>query len=161
MDIPQGITVKVDGLNVSVKGPKGEVQKTFPKRTEVKVSGDKVEIVSERPALKGTAEAVMRNMLEGVSNGYTRKLKLLYAHFPITIEVKGSDIAVKNFLGEKQPRKTDLVGSTKVTAKGQAVEVSGPDKEAVGQTIANLKSAMRIRDKDGRIFQDGIFDVEE
>ncbi|MEW6749124.1 MAG: 50S ribosomal protein L6 [Candidatus Micrarchaeota archaeon] len=161
MDIPKGVTVSVDGLDISVKGPKGEVKKTFPKRTEVKVSGDKVEVLSKRSALKGTAEALLKNMVGGVTSGYNRKLKLLYAHFPITIEVKGSDIAVKNFLGEKMPRKTVLVGSTKVTAKGQNVEVSGPDKEAVGQTIANLKAAMRIRDKDGRIFQDGIFDIDE
>src|SRR4030042_4489189 len=119
MDIPQGITVRVDGLKVAVKGPKGEVQKTVPKRPEVSVSGNKVEVSSQRPALKGTAEAMLKNMVEGVSNGYTRKLKLLYAHFPITIAGKGSDIAAKNFLGAKQPRKTSLIGSTKVTAKGQ------------------------------------------
>jgi len=161
MEIPEGVTVQADGLNVTVKGPKGEVQKTFPKRTEIKVDGNKVEIQSPKQAMKGTAEAVMKNMLKGVSEGYERKLKLLYAHFPITIEVKGTEIAVKNFLGEKQPRKTSVVGSTKVTAKGQNVEVSGPDKEAVGQTIANLKAAMKIKGKDGRIFQDGIFEVEE
>lgn len=161
MEIPEGVTIQVDGLKVTAKGPKGDVQKTFPKRTEIKVSGNKVEISSPRASMKGTADAIMKNMLKGVSEGYGRKLKLLYAHFPITIEVKGTDIAIKNFLGEKQPRNTSVVGSTKVTAKGQNVEVSGPDKEAVGQTIANLKSAMKIKDKDGRIFQDGIFEVEE
>ncbi len=160
MEIPQGISVRVDGHKVIVKGPQGEVQKTFPKGSKVKAEGNKVEIETRDRALQGTLESILSSMLKGASAGYTRNLKLLYAHFPITIEVKGADISVKNFLGEKQPRKTVLVGSTKVQAKGQSVVVSGPDKEAVGQTIANLRSAMRIRDKDGRVFQDGIYEVE-
>jgi large subunit ribosomal protein L6 len=143
MEIPQGINVRVEGHIVTVKGPQGE---------EVK-AGDR--------ALRGTLESVLKGMVHGASSGYSHNLKLLYAHFPITIEVKGKDISVKNFLGEKQPRMTVLVGSTKVTSKGQSVTVSGPDKEAVGQTIANLRSAMRIKDKDGRVFQDGIYEVEE
>jgi large subunit ribosomal protein L6 len=108
----------------------------------------------------GTSEAMVKNMIRGVSEGYTKNFKLLYAHFPITIESKGNDVTIKNFLGEKQPRKTKSIGATKIQTKGQTVTISGPDKEAVGQTIANLISAMRIRDKDGRIFQDGIYELE-
>ncbi len=160
MEIPQGINVKVDGHSVTVKGPQGEVRKAFPKGVSVKVSGNAVEVEAADKAVRGTLESIIRSMVVGASKGYSKSLKLLYAHFPITIEVKGQDIAIKNFLGEKMPRKTVLVGNTKVLAKGQAVTVSGPDKEAVGQTIANLKQAMRIRDKDGRVFQDGIYDVE-
>jgi large subunit ribosomal protein L6 len=160
MEIPQGISVRVEGHEVTVKGPHGEIHKTFPKGVEVKVSGSAVEVKAGDKAIRGTLESVLKSMVHGASKGYTRNLKLLYAHFPITIEVKGSDVMVKNFLGEKQARKTILVGSTKVQAKGQSVTVSGPDKEAVGQTIANLREAMKIRDKDGRVFQDGIYEVE-
>jgi large subunit ribosomal protein L6 len=160
MEIPQGITVRVEGTTVSVKGPKGEVSKTFGKGTGIKVEGNKVEISSGGRAMDGTVEAIIRGMVKGAESGYSRDFKLLYAHFPITVEVKGSDITIKNFLGEKQPRKARLVGSTKLQVKGQAVNVSGPDKEAVGQTIANLRTAMRIKDKDGRVFQDGIYELE-
>jgi len=160
MEIPKGLDVRVDGHKIIVKGPQGEVIKAFPKGVQVKVNGSSLEAVAPNKALLGTVESILGSMMEGASKGYLKNLKLLYAHFPITIEVKGSDIAVKNFLGEKQPRKTVLIGSTKVQAKGQSVTVSGPDKEAVGQTIANLRAAMRIKDKDGRVFQDGIFEVE-
>ncbi len=160
MNIPQGITVKVDGHKVTVKGPHGEVQKAFPKGTSMKVEGDKAEVVCKDAALRGTLESLLKGMVDGAANGYSRNLKLLYAHFPITIEVKGSDVTIKNFLGEKEPRRTVLVGSTKVQAKGQSVTISGPDKEAVGQTLANIRGAMKIKDKDGRIFQDGIYDAE-
>lgn len=160
MEIPQGITFRVDGNKISAKGPQGEVHKIVPKGSKVSVNGSKVEVQAPNKAIQGTLESILRNMAHGVSSGYSKNLKLLYAHFPITIEVKGSDITIKNFLGEKMPRKTVLIGSTKVLAKGQNVTVSGPDKEAVGQTIANLRTAMRIKDKDGRVFQDGIFEVE-
>jgi large subunit ribosomal protein L6 len=160
MEIPKGLTVRVEGHGIMVKGPQGEVKKTFPKGSEVKVTGNAVEVKAADKALKGTLESIVNSMFKGATSGYSKNMKLLYAHFPITIEVKGSDVMIKNFLGEKQPRKTVLIGSTKVVAKGQNVTVSGPDKEAVGQTIANIRCAMRIKDKDGRVFQDGIYDAE-
>jgi large subunit ribosomal protein L6 len=146
---------------VSVKGPQGEVQKTFSKKASITVEGSEAKVVSKNAALSGTIESIIGSMIHGVSAGYTRKLKLLYAHFPISVEVRGSELIIKNFIGEKQPRVTAVVRNTKVEVKGQNVTVSGPDKEAVGQTIANMKSAMRIRDRDARVFQDGIYDVEE
>ncbi len=160
IEIPEGITVQVDAHKVTVKGPQGEVQKEFSKKAAIKVEGNKLEVHADK-ALKGTVESLLKNMMGGVSTGYTKKLKVLYAHFPISVEVKGSVISIKNFLGERQPRETVLVGNTKVEVKGQNITVSGPDKEAVAQTAANLKMKLRIRDKDGRVFQDGIYDEGE
>ena len=160
MNIPDGVNVHLDGNKVTVKGPGGEVQRSFPRVITVKVDGKTVEVSGEGKALVNTVDAIIQNMLFGAKNGYKRNLKLLYAHFPISVEVKGKDITIKNFLGEKMPRKTKLVGSTKVEAKAQNVTISGPDKEAVGQTIANMRIALKIKDKDGRVFQDGLYDVE-
>lgn len=160
VDIPQGVTLSMDGHTLTAKGPKGEVSKELPKLASVKVDGGKVEISADSKALRGTIESVVTNMVKGVSEGYNRQLKVLYAHFPVSIEVKGKDLLVKNFLGEKQARKTRIVGNTKVEVKGQNVTVSGPDKEALGQTIANLRGSMKIKKKDARIFQDGIYEVE-
>lgn len=161
MEIPSGVTLRVEGNTIVVKGPQGEVKKALSKLASVKAEGSKVEVSAKTKALQGTTEAMIRNMAHGVTKGYSRGFKLIYAHFPITIEVKGADVTIKNFLGEKEPRRTKLVGATKIQVKGQSVTVSGPDKEAVGQTIANMRTAMKIREKDGRIFQDGIYDVEE
>jgi large subunit ribosomal protein L6 len=156
MDIPEGVTVTVDGTKVSVSGPKGQIEKTFSPNASIKVDGNKVEVAAGK-ALKGTLEAVIGNMMNGAKDGFEKKMKLLYAHFPVTIEVKGKDITIKNFLGERSPRKTHVVGDTQVKVKGQDITVSGPDKEAVGQTAANMRNILKIRDKDPRIFQDGIY----
>ncbi len=161
VEIPQGITVAVsaDGLTVKANGPKGNVEKTFKAQgVKIKAEEGKVEVSAPTPALKGTLEAHVKNMVEGVRNGYVRKLKLIYAHFPFTLEVKGDKVNVKNLLGERQPRVFRLIGSTKVEAKGQEVTVSGPDKDGVGQTIANFRRALRIKKKDCRVFQDGAYE---
>jgi len=77
----------------------------------------------------------------------------------MSIETKGTELWIKNFLGEKKPRKAKIIGKVKIEVKGQDVRVHGADKEAVGQTVANIRTATRIREKDGRVFQDGIFIV--
>jgi large subunit ribosomal protein L6 len=160
MKIPQGVTVRLEGQNIIVKGPQGEIRKTISKQAKVVVKGDEIEVSSDSKALAGTTESIVASMLKGAVTQYTKNFKLIYAHFPISIEIKGNDITIKNFLGEKMARKTVLIGNTKIQAKGQAVTVSGPDKEAVGQTIANIRTAMKIKDKDSRIFQDGIYEVD-
>lgn len=158
--ITEGVNVAVHENTVTVKGPKGEVSKDFSKRTSITVDGAEVKVETGDAALLGTTESLLTSMIKGVTEGYTKKLKVLYSHFPISIEVKGRDIMIKNFLGEKKARMTALVGDTKVQVKGQDVTVSGPSKENVGQTAANMRKAMKIKDKDGRIFQDGIYEVE-
>ncbi len=160
VEIPEGVTVQAEGHKLTVKGPQGEVQRNLPKEAALKIEGKNVEVSAGDRALKGTLESLVDSMMVGVTTGYKKNLKILYAHFPVSIDVKGKDITIKNFLGEKQPRKTVVVGNTKVEVKGQDVTVSGPDKEAVGQTAANLRAAMRIKKKDARIFQDGIYEVE-
>jgi len=161
MKIPEGAKISLEGHKVTVSGAKGTLVRDFLhpelsmelKNGELLVSGDK--------AMANTVEAHVKNMAIGVVSGYSSKLKSLYSHFPISAEVKGKEILIKNFLGEKQPRKAKIVGQTKVEAKGQEMTVSGPSKEEVTQTIANLKSATRIRNRDSRVFQDGYYIIEE
>ena len=159
INVPEGVTVSVNGNDVTVKGPNGEVSKSFSKLVSIKVDGQAVAVTARKNALVNTVESIISSMAKGVTEGYKREMKLLYSHFPISVEVKGNEIAIKNFLGEKYPRKTYVAGNCKVEIKGQNVTVSGSDKQAVGQTIANMKSAMKIKEKDGRIFQDGIYEV--
>ena len=160
MKITEGAKVSVDGLKVTVSGAKGTLVRDFA-HPDVKISvkGDVVEVTGPL-AMANTVESHINNMAMGVVNGYTKKLKILYSHFPVAVEVKGREIMIKNFLGEKQPRKVRIMGTTKVEAKGQEVTISGPSKDDVGQTVANIKSATKIRNRDSRVFQDGFYLVE-
>lgn len=160
MKIPEGAKVAVEGEKVTVSGAKGTTSKTFHyPGLKIALKGTELEVTGPL-AMANTVQAHVKNMAAGVLTGYSKKLKSLYSHFPIAVEVKGKEILIKNFLGEKQPRKAKIVGQTKVEAKGQEMTVSGPSKEEVGQTIANLKSATRIRNRDSRVFQDGFYVIE-
>lgn len=161
MKITEGAKITVEGGKVTISGAKGTLVRDFShpdvklemKGGEFFATGDK--------ALAPAISSHVKNMAQGVVNGYVRKLKSLYSHFPISVEVKGKEILIKNFLGEKQPRKAKILGQTKVEAKGQEMTISGPSKEEVGQTIANIRSATRIRNRDSRVFQDGFYPVEQ
>ena len=96
-----------------------------------------------------------RNASAGLT--YPKKLQIVYAHFPVTVEVKGATVLFKNFLGEKKPRQSKIVGKAKVEIKGQEITVTGTNIEDVGQTASNLRQATRITNKDIRVFQDGVY----
>ena len=158
--IPQGLTAKLEGSTLSIKGPNGEVKYAFPKSVKLVHEGDTLS-ASGPLNLQNTSLAHMRNMVKGASEGYSHKLKIVFAHFPMSVEIKGPKLIIKNFLGEKQPRNAKIVGSTKIEVKGQEVTVSGCSKEHVGQTIANIRSATKIVGRDSRVFQDGIYPISE
>jgi large subunit ribosomal protein L6 len=161
VDIPEGVTVDVEGTSLKAMGPNGELSRSFMKTIELEIDGGSVNVKGENLAYVNTVKAHITNMVKGVNEGFTKRMKILYAHFPITIEMKGKDVLIKNFLGERDPRKTKIAGdATKLEVKGQDITISGPDKEGVGQTAANLISVTRIHKKDPRIFQDGIYIVK-
>jgi len=157
--VPEGVNVEISGSRISVKGPKGRVEKSIGPMVSATMSGREITVSGEKVHVN-TIESIISSMIKGVTEGYRRELKIIYAHFPVSLEVKGQDIIIKNFQGEKQNRKARLVGDTKLAVKGQNVTVTGSDKESVGQTVANMRSAMRIKEKDDRVFQDGIYEVE-
>lgn len=157
----EGAAVAVNGSKITVKGAKGELTRDFGPGVQLLVEGKKINVSTKAKAMLNSVKGHVANMMKGVTEGYVRKMKILYAHFPMSIEVKGKDIIIKNFIGEKSPRKAKAIGNVKVTVKGQELTIEGADKEEVGQTAANLKTATKIKARDCRIFQDGIYPVNE
>ena len=163
IEVPEKVQVAIDCGHVTVKGPLGEVsRKLLDVNVEVVKQGNSVFVVintgrAKHRALMGTFGAHVRNMVHGVTEGFECNMKIVYAHFPIKASVKGDTFVIENFLGEKHPRRADIVGKTKVAVKGDQVVVSGLEIEEVGQTAANIERATKIKRLDPRIFQDGIY----
>ena len=157
MEIVEGVTVTVNGSTVTAKGPSGEVSKYFAPPVKVATKGKEVEVSGPTKMIINTIYAHLKNMMKGAKEGYKLNLKMIHAHFPITLVQKGAAVEIKNFLGEKKNRSCTFMGKTKLESKGQDVTISGPDLEHVTQSYANLKRAMKIKDKDGRVFQDGVY----
>jgi large subunit ribosomal protein L6 len=73
------------------------------------------------------------------------------------VDVDGDEVVIENFLGERSERRTPLRGDTEVQVDGEVVTLSGPSKEDVGQTAADIEQLTRVTDKDNRVFQDGVY----
>ena len=160
--IPEGIDVTVDD-EVTVKGSKGQLSRKF-KYPNVVIKKDNGNVVLEAhfprkkdKAMLGTIKSHISNMIIGLTDGFTYNMKIVYAHFPMTVKATGDKVVIENFLGERYPRTAKIVGSAKVQVKGDEVIVTGINKEDVGQTMANLEQGTKIKGRDPRVFQDGIY----
>ena len=167
VEVPKGVHITLKGTEMSVKGPNGTLTRKFEHtNVKVEVQGDHVTISCEMPrtrdkAVVGTFAAHIRNMIGGVTHGFAYDMKIVYSHFPIKAATKGDKFIIENFLGEKAARHADILKDVKVAVKGNDVEVTGNDLEAVSQTAANIERATKIRGFDPRVFQDGIYIVEK
>jgi large subunit ribosomal protein L6 len=166
IEIPSGVTVEVSGKRILLKGAKGQVKRDFSHADLIEIQKSKGGLVlrarSDRKrarSLVNTIRTQIRNMILGVTKGFTYKLKMAHSHFPISVKVDKEKhvVSIENFIGERYPRTASIDGDVDVSVKGDDVVVSGVDKESVGQTSTNIKRACRIKDKDPRVFQDGIY----
>ena len=165
--IPEKVNIDVKNMEVVVRGPKGELRKDFNdprhnKTINIEKDGNKILISSlsekrKMGAMAGTINAHIRNMAKGVTEGYEKRMKIFYSHFPITLETKGNIVYIKNFLGEKNMRIARIAGKTKVDVKKDDVILSGIDKESIGETASNIERACRLSKRDRRIFFDGVY----
>ncbi len=169
--IPEDVQITVKEKEIAVKGPRGELKRDFDdpryndEMTFVSADGEffvKTESTRRRMlAITGTISGHVKNMITGVTKGYKYTMKIVYTHFPITVSVKGADIEVKNFLGEKGIRKTKVVSGSEVKADKEFITITGNNIESVGQTAANIESSCRLGRRDKRIFIDGIYMSEK
>ena len=163
IQMPEGVSATLTGRMLSVKGKLGEAKKNFDKiNVIVSVEGNRVLFTPFSAKKKdnviiNTVSSIVNNMVTGVTKGYTYKVKVVYAHFPITVKTKGNQVLVENFVGERSPRVADIVGDCKVSVEGDDVLVKGVSLEDVGQTAANIELATKIKRKDQRIFLDGLY----
>ena len=163
IEIPDEVSAEVSNLDLTVEGPNGSVTRTlwYPS-VSVSVEGDEVVITADEDDAKtnatvGTFESHVSNMIHGVTEGWEYEMEVYYAHFPMQVDVDGDEVVIENFLGERAERRTPLRGDTDVQVDGEVVTLSGPSKEDVGQTAADIEQLTRVTDKDNRVFQDGVY----
>jgi large subunit ribosomal protein L6 len=129
--IPSGVEVKVDGVAVSVKGPKGTLSRTFSDRISIAIDDGVISVsrADDEPqsrSLHGLTRALLNNMVVGVSEGFTRTLELVGVGYRVSQQGKGLELLV----GFSHPVKVAAVDGM----------ISGIDKELVGQVAADIRS---------------------
>mmetsp|Transcript_415 Transcript_415/g.878 ORF Transcript_415/g.878 Transcript_415/m.878 type:complete len:197 (-) Transcript_415:77-667(-) len=175
--IPEGVTIDIKAREVTVKGKRGTLQRSF-KHVSVEMAkatnkkgqpvvrvekwfGTKKELASVR-----TVTSHISNMMTGVINGFEYKMKLVYAHFPINVacdKVDGSketnNIEIRNFLGEKVVRRIKMQDGCKVerTSEKDEIMITGNSIEAVGVSVSQIQQTCQVKKKDIRKYLDGIY----
>jgi large subunit ribosomal protein L6 len=167
IEVPKGVKVKLEGFDYEAQGPKGKVNKIFRNEyVAVEMKEKKIRIYTKREkktdiAVVGTWASIINSSFTGVTKGFIYTMKIVYAHFPVKVTVKGNEVHLDNFLGEKSPRKVMLGPETKVTVKGDLVTVEGSDLEITGNAAARIEKMSKIKGFDPRVFQDGIYIVRK
>lgn len=163
IEIPEGVEVSVEGKTVIVKGNHGENKEMFKAKNISFSKKDNFFILSSKNATKkekrvmNTLSAHIKNMINGVKDKFEYKLKICNSHFPITVEIKEKEAFIKNFLGEKIPRKVKLLDDVDIKVDKDIITIISTNKKFAGQTAANFEKSTFLRMRDRRIFQDGIF----
>ena len=140
--VPAGVEVKIDGHKVTVKGPKGTLEKEFNQELTIKLENG--EVVVERPndepkvrAIHGTTRALIQNMVSGVSEGFKKSLTLVGVGYRAAVKGKGLELS----LGYSHPVIIDEVpGITFTVEKNTTILGEGIEKDLVGQIAANIRS---------------------
>lgn len=162
-EVPKGTEISVKSGVITVKGKLGSVERNMlDNYVKVSMDGNDIKIHSSKKnkrtsGIVGTWASEIRNMFQGVQSGYEYEMKIDYTHFPMRVSVKGKQVVIENFLGERSPRIADIIGNSKVSVKGDRVFISGIDKRDLGETAANVERATKIKGFDLRVFQDGIY----
>jgi len=166
IQVPDNVNVSLEGKKINVKGAKGTLTRDFSFATiAIEDEGKNIRIFAKWPrkkeaALVGTITSHIQNMITGVTKGYSYKLKIVFSHFPISVKIQDKNIMIENFIGERRARRIKIVGDVKVKIEPEDIIVEGINLEDVSQTAANIEQATRVKNKDPRVFLDGIYVYE-
>jgi large subunit ribosomal protein L6 len=167
LEIPAGISCEVSGELIACRKDSRQISRKIDAPSiKAKVEGGKIifECASgNKKDFKVVKSYIahLNNIFRGLNEPFIYKLESCNVHFPMTLKIDKDNLIISNFLGEKTPRFAKILSGVNVELKGNKISVSSPNREAAGQTAANFERATKIRNRDRRIFQDGIFIVEK
>ncbi|WEL23946.1 50S ribosomal protein L6 [Candidatus Nanohalovita haloferacivicina] len=165
-ELPEGFNAEYSDGVLKVEGNGEETEKQIQHSlVEVDIDGETVTFTALRDkkniiSVAKTYRSHLQNMAEGLENAHVYKLKGVYAHFPMTIKKEGDEVVVENFMGERFPRRAEIMEGVDVQVDGDEVTVKGPNKDKVSQTAARIEQLSRKGNRDPRTFQDGIYITE-
>jgi len=169
IEFPDGVEFELEGNVLTVKKDDLENKKKFMLVNIILKKQDSSLIIESKKATKkelkiiNTIKAHVKNMIQGLQEVFVYKLEAVYVHFPMVVELdkEGNKVLVKNFLGEKKPRMCNILPGTIIKIDRNKITVESHNKELAGQMAANLEKTTKVRKKDRRKFQDGIYITEK
>lgn len=138
--VPEGVNVDLNGLSVNVKGPKGELAKTFAGNIEIVKDGTNIVVTPKdkskhAKSMWGTARSIINGMVQGVKEGFTQELEVNGVGYRVS--VKGTFLNLS--LGKSHNTKMEIPAEIKVeTPKQNIIILNSANKEALGQFAAQI-----------------------
>ena len=173
--IPEGVEVNLHARKINVKGPRGSLSRDFTYLPRIDIHHDKearklvfTMFFSSRKRLSclRTCESHISNLFDGVTKGFRYKMRAVYAHFPVNINIdgKGAKVEIRNFLGEKRTRTCHMLEGVKI-ARDDTVKdclvLEGNDIDNVSKSAALIHMSCLVKRKDIRKFLDGFYVSEK
>ncbi|KAI9713941.1 MAG: hypothetical protein M1820_000671 [Bogoriella megaspora] len=173
LPIPQGVKVSIKTRVVTVEGPRGKLVKDLghlsvsfrnPKKDLIKIElhhGARKNVATLR-----TVRTLINNLIIGVTKGFKYKMRYVYAHFPINVNLEKNnetglwEVEIRNFIGEKIVRRVTMQPGVDVEAsktQKDELQLTGTSLENVSQSAADIQQICRVRNKDIRKFLDGLY----
>jgi len=177
LTVPEGVKVAIKSRLVIVEGPRGKLTKNL-NHLAVNFSHPKKDVINielhhgarKSVATLRTVKTLIENLIIGVTKGFKYKMRYVYAHFPINVNVDKNgetglyEVEIRNFIGEKIIRRVVMHEGVDVEAsKSQKDELvlSGNSLENVSQSAADIQQICKVRNKDIRKFLDGLYVSEK
>ncbi|KAB8259604.1 ribosomal protein L6, alpha-beta domain-containing protein [Aspergillus pseudonomiae] len=173
LPIPENVKVHIRSRVVTVEGPRGKLVKDLSHIavTFGRPEKDVISIEMHHGARKGvaalrTVRTLINNLIIGVTKGFKYKMRYVYAHFPINVNIEKNaetglyEVEIRNFLGEKYVRRITAQAGVEVATSANVKDelvLSGNSLEGVSQSAADIQQICRVRNKDIRKFLDGLY----
>ncbi|KAI9827532.1 MAG: hypothetical protein M1832_004882 [Thelocarpon impressellum] len=173
LTIPENVKVQIKSRVVTVEGPRGKLTKAL-NHLAVCFSHPKKDVINielhhgarKNVATLRTVKTIIQNLIIGVTRGFKYKMRYVYAHFPINVNIEKNtgtglyEVDIRNFIGEKIVRRVTMQPGVDIeTSKNQKDEVTltGNSLENVSQSAADIQQICRVKNKDIRKFLDGLY----
>ncbi|KAI9894221.1 MAG: hypothetical protein M1814_004075 [Vezdaea aestivalis] len=173
LNVPEGVKVSIKSRTVHVEGPRGKLVKDLH-HLNVQFQNPRkgvIEIVLHHGQRKGvatlrTVKTIINNLIIGVTRGFKYKMRYVYAHFPINLNIEKNsetglfDVEIRNFIGEKIVRRVTMHKGVEIeTTKNvkDEIQLTGNSLEDVSQSAADIQQICRVKNKDIRKFLDGLY----
>ncbi|KAI9775662.1 MAG: hypothetical protein M1839_000987 [Geoglossum umbratile] len=177
LTIPAGVKVVIKSRIVMVEGPRGKLTKNLnhlavcfshPKKDVIHIElhhGSRKNVATLR-----TVRTIINNLIIGVTKGFKYKMRYVYAHFPINVNLSKNketglyEVEIRNFIGEKIVRRVTMQSGVDVEISKNMkdeLQITGNSLEAVSQSAADIQQICRVRNKDIRKFLDGLYVSEK
>jgi large subunit ribosomal protein L9e len=177
LEVPENVKVSIKSRLITVEGPRGKLTKDLS-HIAVNFSSPKKNVIGieihhgsrKNVAALRTVRTIINNLITGVTKGFKYKMRYVYAHFPINVNVDKNaetgcfEVEIRNFIGEKIVRRVVMQPGVDVEiSKNQKDELvlSGNSLEAVSQSAADIQQICKVRNKDIRKFLDGLYVSEK